>query len=120
MRFLSQQGRQKGDKTRQVTTTDVSFTKGKLMFPCFKEKSVKRWLEVAFDLMRGLKVAQIAKTSRIYTILRAQRVPTRGILGPSKGPAGQWYLRVSACFARKMSVLCVLAFDWQSEMVHLR
>ena len=27
-----------GDQTRQVTTTDVSFTEGKLMFPGFKEK----------------------------------------------------------------------------------
>ena len=52
-----------------------------------RRKSAKRWLAVAFDLTRGLKVAQIAKTSRIYTILRAQRVPTRRFLGPSKAPA---------------------------------
>ena len=72
-----------------MTTTDVSFTKGKLMFPCFKEKSAKRWLEVAFDLMRGPRVAQIANTSRIYIILRAQRVPTGWFLGPSKAPASE-------------------------------
>ena len=48
-----------------------------------RRNSAKRWLEVAFDLMRGLKMAQIANTSRINTILRAQRVPTRGMLGPS-------------------------------------
>ena len=71
------------------------------MFPCFKEKSAKRWLEVAFDLTRGLKVAQIAKTSRISTILRAQREPTRGILGPSKAQADQSLLWVSSVLLRE-------------------
>ncbi len=70
-----------------MTTTDVSFTMGKLMFPCFKEKSATRRLDVAFDLMRGIKVAQIAKSLRIYIILRAQRVPIRGVLDPSKASA---------------------------------
>ena len=54
------------------------------MLRVLKRKSAKRWLEVAFDLTRGLKVAQIAKTSRISTILRAQREPTRVFLDPSK------------------------------------
>ena len=39
--------------------------------------------------MRGLKMAQIAKPLRIYIILRAQRVHTRGILDPSKAQVGQ-------------------------------
>ena len=52
-----------------------------------RRNSAKRWLEVAFDLTRGLKMAQIANTSRIYTVVRAQRVPTRVFLGPSKAPA---------------------------------
>ena len=59
-------------------------------------RSVKRWLEVAFDITRGLKVAQIAKTSRISIILRAQGEPTGWFLDPSKAPADQSYLRVSS------------------------
>ena len=51
---------------------------------------------MAFDLMRGLKVAQIAKTLRISIILRAQKEPTSGFLGPSKGQAGQSVLWVSS------------------------
>ena len=33
--FCTSKVAEKGDKTRQVTTRDVSFTKGKLMFSCF-------------------------------------------------------------------------------------
>lgn len=50
---------------------------------------------MAVDLMRGLKMAQIAKSSRIYIILRAQRVPAGWFLGPSKAPADQCFTRVS-------------------------
>ena len=56
---------------------------------------------MAFDLTRGLKVAQIAKTSRISTILRAQRVPTRVFLDPSKAQADQSDLWVSSVFQRE-------------------
>ena len=34
---MHQQGRQIGDGTKQVTTTDVSFTLGIMMFPEFME-----------------------------------------------------------------------------------
>ena len=64
-------------------------------------RSANRWLEVAFDLTRGLKVAQIANTSRIYAIMRAQRVRTRGVLGPSKAPADQSLLWVSSVLLRE-------------------
>ena len=50
VRFLHQSGRQKGDKTRHVTTTDVSFTKGEPMFPYFRGAWAKKCLQVAFDL----------------------------------------------------------------------
>ena len=56
---------------------------------------------MAFDLTRGLKVAQIAKTSRIYTIPRAQREPTGWFLGPSKAPASQRILWVSSVLLRE-------------------
>ena len=63
--------------------------------------SANRWFEVAVDLMRGLKVAQIANTSRNYTILRAQRVTTGWFLDPSKAPAAQCHLRVSSVLLRE-------------------
>ena len=64
-------------------------------------KSAKRLLGVAVDLTRGLKVAQIANTLRISTILRAQREPTRVFLDPSKAPASQCDLWVSSVLQRE-------------------
>ena len=41
---------------------------------------------------------------------------TEAILRPSKGPASQRILRVRSVFLGKMSVLCVLGFDWREKL----
>ena len=72
--------------------------------------------EGPFDLIREPLGAQNAFGCAIYSIFWIHKRAARVDLG-SQGSAGfQCDLRVSSVFVEKMSVLYVLATDWQSEM----